>query len=70
MANWADTHKMTGVGSALKRHYQGLLLDYELAHPQDVNTQASVQHDRHFFAIAKCTSGIMLRGNLFTALQN
>ena len=42
MANWGDSHKMTGVGSALKRHYQGLLLDYELAHPQDVNTEASM----------------------------
>lgn len=40
MANWANTHKMTGVGNALKRHYQALLLEYELANPQDVTHQA------------------------------
>lgn len=41
MANWANTHKMTGVGNALKRHYQALLLEYELANTQDVTHQAS-----------------------------
>ena len=39
MANYTNTHKMTGVGNALKRHYQALCLDYELAHPQDLTTQ-------------------------------
>ncbi|EFN52539.1 hypothetical protein CHLNCDRAFT_15191, partial [Chlorella variabilis] len=29
-------HKMTGVGNALKRHYQVFLLEYEQAHPEDV----------------------------------
>lgn len=41
MANWNNAHKMTGVGNALKRHYQALLLEYELANPQDVTHQAS-----------------------------
>ena len=39
MANYTNTHKMTGVGNALKRHYQALCLDYELAHPSDLTKQ-------------------------------
>ena len=39
MANYTNTHKMTGVGNALKRHYQALCLDYELAHPDDLTKQ-------------------------------
>ncbi|DBA79408.1 hypothetical protein WJX79_002219 [Trebouxia sp. C0005] len=39
MANFTNTHKMTGVGNALKRHYQALCLDYELAHPEDLDKQ-------------------------------
>ncbi len=39
MANHTNTHKMTGVGNALKRHYQALCLDYELAHPEDLVKQ-------------------------------
>ncbi|KAL3143576.1 hypothetical protein ABBQ38_002373 [Trebouxia sp. C0009 RCD-2024] len=39
MANYTNTHKMTGVGNALKRHYQALCLDYELAHPDDPTKQ-------------------------------
>ncbi|KAL3134023.1 hypothetical protein ABBQ32_008457 [Trebouxia sp. C0010 RCD-2024] len=39
MANYTNTHKMTGVGNALKRHYQALCLDYELAHPNDPTKQ-------------------------------
>lgn len=31
MRNFTATHRMTGVGNALKRHYQALLLDYEQA---------------------------------------
>lgn len=30
MRNWTANHKMTGVGNALKRHYQTYLLEYEL----------------------------------------
>lgn len=41
MTNFTNTHKMTGVGNALKRHYQALCLDYELAHPQDPVKQVS-----------------------------
>ena len=41
MANYTNTHKMTGVGNALKRHYQALCLDYELAHPEDLTKQVS-----------------------------
>jgi hypothetical protein len=29
MANWTAGHKQTGVGNALKRHYQALLWAYE-----------------------------------------
>ena len=34
---------MTGVGNALKRHYQALCLDYELAHPNDLTKQVGLQ---------------------------
>ncbi len=44
MANFTNTHKMTGVGNALKRHYQALCLDYELAHPGDLDKQVTHQH--------------------------
>lgn len=43
MANYTNTHKMTGVGNALKRHYQALCLDYELAHPNDLTRQVGRQ---------------------------
>lgn len=42
MANFTNTHKMTGVGNALKRHYQALCLDYELAHPEDPDKQVHI----------------------------
>ncbi len=42
MANFTNTHKMTGVGNALKRHYQALCLDYELAHPEDLDKQVTL----------------------------
>lgn len=29
MRNFTPNHRMTGVGNALKRHYQVFLLDYE-----------------------------------------
>lgn len=29
MRNWTMNHRMTGVGNALKRHYQGYLWEYE-----------------------------------------
>jgi hypothetical protein len=36
MRNFTPNHRMTGVGNALKRHYQVFLLDYEQVHPDDV----------------------------------
>ncbi|GMH36559.1 hypothetical protein BSKO_04427 [Bryopsis sp. KO-2023] len=36
MRNWTMNHRMTGVGNALKRHYQGYLWEYEQVHPEDV----------------------------------
>lgn len=36
MRNFTSNHKMTGVGNALKRHYQVFLVEYEQAHPEDV----------------------------------
>ncbi|KAK9844911.1 hypothetical protein WJX74_008601 [Apatococcus lobatus] len=36
MRNFSNSHRMTGVGNALKRHYQLYLLDYEQANPADV----------------------------------
>jgi len=36
MRNYTPVNNMTGVGNALKRHYQAWLLDYEKAHPDDV----------------------------------
>lgn len=36
MSNWTATHKMTGVGNALKRHYQRMLWEYERANQRDV----------------------------------
>lgn len=36
MRNHTSTHKMTGVGNALKRHYELYLYEYELAHPEDI----------------------------------
>lgn len=42
MANFTNTHKMTGVGNALKRHYQALCLEYELAHPGDLDKQVTL----------------------------
>ncbi|OWM66853.1 hypothetical protein CDL15_Pgr002648 [Punica granatum] len=32
MSNYTTTHRMTGVGNTLKRHYETYLLEYELAH--------------------------------------
>ncbi|KAF8027480.1 hypothetical protein BT93_E0400 [Corymbia citriodora subsp. variegata] len=32
MSNYTMTHRMTGVGNTLKRHYETYLLEYELAH--------------------------------------
>jgi hypothetical protein len=32
MSNHTLTHRMTGVGNTLKRHYETYLLEYELAH--------------------------------------
>ncbi|KAI4386909.1 hypothetical protein MLD38_004786 [Melastoma candidum] len=32
MSNYTSTHRMTGVGNTLKRHYETYLLEYELAH--------------------------------------
>eukprot|EP00803_Ostreobium_quekettii_P001217 evm.model.scf_1457.3 EVM.evm.TU.scf_1457.3 scf_1457:18929-26380(+) len=36
MRNWTEHHRMTGVGNALKRHYQTYLWEYEQVHPEDV----------------------------------
>ncbi|KAK9814581.1 hypothetical protein WJX72_008178 [[Myrmecia] bisecta] len=36
MHNFTSSHRMTGVGNALKRHYQLYLWEYEQAHPGDV----------------------------------
>eukprot|EP00210_Caulerpa_lentillifera_P002749 g2628.t1 len=36
MRNWTANHKMTGVGNALKRHYQGYLSEYEMFHAEDL----------------------------------
>ncbi|PSC70291.1 AT-rich interactive domain-containing 4-like [Micractinium conductrix] len=36
MRNYTANHKMTGVGNALKRHYQVFLQEYEQAHPEDL----------------------------------
>lgn len=36
MSNWTATHKMTGVGNALKRHYHNFLWEYERANQRDV----------------------------------
>ena len=63
MTNWANTHKMTGVGSALKRHYQGLLLDYEMANPQDVYNQASMQQSKHLLHL-QCARKALLASQL------
>ena len=32
MRNWTANHRMTGVGNALKRHYQTYLCEYEMVH--------------------------------------
>lgn len=32
MHNYTESHRMTGIGTALKRHYMTYLLEYELAH--------------------------------------
>eukprot|EP00891_Asterochloris_glomerata_P001718 jgi/Astpho2/1718/Aster-04143 len=37
LKNYTAGHKMTGVGNALKRHYQQWLSEYEEANPQDVS---------------------------------
>ncbi|EFJ44779.1 hypothetical protein VOLCADRAFT_121257 [Volvox carteri f. nagariensis] len=42
MRNWTETNKQTGVGNALKRHYQNYLWEYELAHPEDVTLDRCV----------------------------
>ncbi|GLC45726.1 hypothetical protein PLESTM_001771400 [Pleodorina starrii] len=42
MRNWTETNKQTGVGNALKRHYQNYLWEYEVAHPEDVTTDRCV----------------------------
>ncbi|KAL4422493.1 hypothetical protein ABPG75_008690 [Micractinium tetrahymenae] len=36
MRNFTANNKMTGVGNALKRHYQHFLLEYEQAHLEDI----------------------------------
>ncbi|KAL6767970.1 CGL156 [Auxenochlorella protothecoides x Auxenochlorella symbiontica] len=38
MRNFTQDHRLTGVGNALKRHYQVCLLDYEQANPDDVTS--------------------------------
>ncbi|RMZ54748.1 hypothetical protein APUTEX25_003126 [Auxenochlorella protothecoides] len=38
MRNFTQDHRLTGVGNALKRHYQVCLLDYEQANPADVTS--------------------------------
>ncbi|GLI68742.1 hypothetical protein VaNZ11_013233 [Volvox africanus] len=42
MRNWTETNKQTGVGNALKRHYQNYLWEYEVAHPEDVTLDRCV----------------------------
>ncbi len=42
MRNWTETNKQTGVGNALKRHYQNYLWEYEQAHPEDVTMDRCV----------------------------
>lgn len=42
MRNWTENNKQTGVGNALKRHYQNFLWEYEMAHPQDVTLDRCV----------------------------
>uniref|UniRef100_A0A7S0MUW2 ARID domain-containing protein n=1 Tax=Pyramimonas obovata TaxID=1411642 RepID=A0A7S0MUW2_9CHLO len=36
MSNFSTGHHQTGVGNALKKHYTKYLIDYEMAHPDDV----------------------------------
>eukprot|EP00884_Botryococcus_braunii_P018880 jgi/Botrbrau1/5676/Bobra.0071s0017.1 len=40
MSNYTSVNKMTGVGHALKRHYQIYLAEYEKAHPEDVRSDS------------------------------
>lgn len=56
MANYTNTHKMTGVGNALKRHYQALCLDYELAHPDDPTKQVGLQTKHMPVCMSACLS--------------
>ncbi|KXZ56481.1 hypothetical protein GPECTOR_1g430 [Gonium pectorale] len=42
MRNWTESNKQTGVGNALKRHYQNYLWEYEAAHPEDVTLDRCV----------------------------
>ncbi|KAG2446124.1 hypothetical protein HXX76_000723 [Chlamydomonas incerta] len=42
MRNWTESNKQTGVGNALKRHYQNYLWEYEVAHPEDVTLDRCV----------------------------
>ncbi|KAG2498011.1 hypothetical protein HYH03_004269 [Edaphochlamys debaryana] len=42
MRNWTESNKQTGVGNALKRHYQNYLMEYEAAHPEDVTLDRCV----------------------------